>query len=52
MPDAFVYAGKSHPELRGADLILTYVANGPDEKVANDMNLYFPQFVKVTLNHP
>ena len=46
-PDAFVYGGKSHAELKGADLILTYVANGPDEKVAKDMNLYFPRFAKV-----
>ncbi|HUD14877.1 MAG TPA: DUF4185 domain-containing protein [Terracidiphilus sp.] len=50
-PDAFVYAGKSHAELKGADLILTYAANGPDEKVAKDMSLYFPRFVKVDL-HP
>jgi Domain of unknown function (DUF4185) len=49
-PDAFVYAGKSHAELKGADLILTYAANGPDEKVAKDMNLYFPRFVKVNLH--
>jgi hypothetical protein len=50
-PDAFVYAGKSHAELKGADLVLTYAANGPDEKVAKDMSLYFPRFVKVDL-HP
>ena len=50
-PDAFVYAGKSHAELKGADLILTYAANGPDEKVAKDISLYFPRFVKVDL-HP
>ena len=37
---------KSHD----ADLILTYVANGPDEKVAKDMSLYFPRFVKVELH--
>jgi len=49
-PDAFVYAGKSHAELKGADLILTYVANGPDEKLAKDMSLYFPRFVKVDLH--
>jgi hypothetical protein len=48
-PNAFVYAGKSHAELKGADLILTYAANGPDEKVARDMSLYFPRFVKVDL---
>lgn len=49
-PDAFVYAGKSHPELKGAELILTYATNGPDEKVAKDMNLYFPRFVRVDLH--
>lgn len=49
-PDAFVYAGKSHAELKGADLILTYASNGPDEKVAKDMSLYFPRFVKVELH--
>jgi hypothetical protein len=48
-PNAFVYAGKSHAELKGADLILTYAANGPDEKVAKDMSLYFPRFAKVEL---
>ncbi len=51
-PDAFVYAGKSHAELTGADLVLTYVANGSDEKLARDMSLYFPQFVKVDLHGP
>lgn len=48
-PDAFVYAGKSHPELRGADLIVTYAANGDDKKVAADMSLYFPRFVRAEL---
>jgi hypothetical protein len=47
--DAFVYAGKSHTELKGADLILTYATNGPDEKIAKDLSLYFPRFVKVEL---
>jgi hypothetical protein len=27
--------------LKGAELILIYATNGPDEKVAKDMNLYF-----------
>jgi hypothetical protein len=48
-PDAFVYAGKSHPELRDADLIITYAANGSDDRVAHDMSLYFPRFVRVQL---
>jgi len=51
-PDAFVYAGKSHAELTGADLILTYVANGFNESVARDMSRYFPRFVKVELHGP
>ncbi len=50
-PGAFVYAGKSHAELKGADLIVTYAANGPDEKVLKDMSLYFPRFVKIELHN-
>ena len=47
--DAFVYAGKGHPGLLGADLVATYVANSFDgTKVLTDMSLYFPRFVKVT----
>ena len=48
-PDAFVYAGKSHSELKGADLVLTYAANGDDKKLATDMSLYFPRFAQVEL---
>lgn len=50
-PDAFVYAGKSHPELKGADLVITYAANESDEKLATDMSIYFPRFVRVQLAH-
>lgn len=46
-PDAFVYAAKLHPELRGGDLIITYVANSMGPRVLSDMNLYFPRFVRV-----
>ncbi len=49
-PDAFVYGGKAHPELSGADLIVTYAANGSDERLATDMTIYFPRFVRVTFN--
>jgi hypothetical protein len=48
-PNPFVYAGKSHPELTGADLVVTYAANGPDQIVLQDLSLYFPRFVRVTL---
>lgn len=45
---AFVYAGKGHPELTGADVVATYAANSLDgNKVLTDMSLYFPRFVKV-----
>jgi hypothetical protein len=48
-PDPFVYAGKAHPELKGADLIVTYAANGKDSRLATDLTIYFPRFVKVQL---
>jgi hypothetical protein len=48
-PRPFVYAGKSHAELKGADLILTYATNSFDDKDTNDMSIYFPRFVKVDL---
>jgi len=46
-PEPFVYAGKSHPELTGADVIITYAANGNDQTLATDMSIYFPRFVRV-----
>lgn len=48
-PDVFVYAGKSHPELTGADLVVTYATNSNDKKLPTDMDLYFPRFVKIDL---
>jgi hypothetical protein len=48
-PDAFVYAGKSHPELIGADMIITYVDNSNDQTLATDMTIYYPRFVRLTL---
>ena len=48
----FVYGAKSHPELDGADLIVTYTANGSDERLATDMSIYFPRFVKVRIPQP
>lgn len=48
-PEAFVYAGKGHANLKGADVVATYAANGSDARLATDMNLYFPRFVRITL---
>ncbi|HEY4102288.1 MAG TPA: DUF4185 domain-containing protein [Polyangiaceae bacterium] len=48
-PDAFVYAGKAHPEQRGADLAATYVPSSMDGAPPdpND-DLYYPRFVRVS----
>ena len=49
-PKAFVYAAKGHPELEGADLVVTYATNtlGDFAGLVADTSLYFPRFVKVT----
>lgn len=45
--DAFMYAGKAHPELQGADGIFTYVVNSFDFQVLlDDPSLYYPRFLK------
>jgi hypothetical protein len=47
-PEPFVYAGKAHPELVGADLALTYVPSafedGPPDP---DEVYYYPRFAKL-----
>jgi len=45
---AFVYAGKAHPELEGADLVATYAANSFDfATLVADTTLYYPRFVRL-----
>ena len=45
----FVYAGKAHPELRGADLVATYATNSFDfAEAVRDTSLYYPRFVRLT----
>jgi len=46
-PDPFVYVGKSHPELTGGDMIVTYTANGDNQTLATDMSIYYPRFVRL-----
>ena len=43
-----IYAGKAHPQLRGADLVLTYATNSFDfaEQFADSL-LYYPRFVRL-----
>ncbi|CAN5355839.1 hypothetical protein BH09MYX1_BH09MYX1_36840 [soil metagenome] len=46
----FVYAGKGHAELDGADLVATYVTNSfESQKTYDDMSLYYPRFVRASL---
>lgn len=48
-PHPFVYAAKAHPELRGDGLLITYAANGSEQRLATDMSIYFPRFVRAHL---
>jgi hypothetical protein len=45
--DIMIYAAKAHPEITGADIIITYNTNGPIEKIIADTTLYYPRFVKI-----
>lgn len=47
MPDLLIYAGKSHPMLRGAEIVFTYVVNTTKEnRLLKDMTIYFPVMLK------
>jgi hypothetical protein len=48
-PNIMIYAGKAHPELTGADLILTYATNTFkfDEQLTDSL-IYYPRFVRLT----
>jgi hypothetical protein len=50
--DAFVYAGKAHPELTGADLVLTYASNASVDVCLADESIYYPRFGRVSLERP
>ncbi|HSR33083.1 MAG TPA: hypothetical protein VLY63_21165, partial [Anaerolineae bacterium] len=47
IPDILIYAAKAHPQLVGADRVLTYATNivGYGQLVARD-DLYYPRFLK------
>jgi hypothetical protein len=45
--DVLIYAGKAHPHLQGADLVMTYVVNTTDwELLLDDNSIYYPKFLK------
>lgn len=48
-PHAMIYAAKAHPELTGADLVLTYVNNSVAfAEHLSDPRIYYPRFVRLT----
>jgi hypothetical protein len=47
-PGLLLYAGKAHPHLQGADLVVTYVSNAFDPgMLMGDDSIYFPRFVRI-----
>jgi hypothetical protein len=48
-PNVMIYAGKAHPQLTGADLVLTYATNTFDfAEYGTDSLIYYPRFVRLT----
>jgi hypothetical protein len=47
IPEIMIYAGKAHPHLDGADIVLTYATNGPESLIVADTCLYYPRFVRL-----
>jgi hypothetical protein len=48
--NVLIYAARAHPELGGADLVVTYASNTLDGDVLmEDLSLYFPRFVRIGL---
>jgi hypothetical protein len=46
-PNPFVYAGKAHAELKGGEVVISYAANGGDNRLWNDLTIYLPRFVRL-----
>jgi hypothetical protein len=50
-PRVMIYAAKAHPELAGADLVLTYATNSFElADVIRDQTLYYPRFVRLSFS--
>ena len=44
-----IYAGKAHPQLEGADLVLTYATNSFEfADHFSDPTIYYPRFVRLS----
>ena len=53
-PDIMIYAAKAHPELFGADLLLTYATNSFRlfQEHMRDTLIYYPRFLRLTRCSP
>ena len=49
-PNVMMYAAKAHPEMAGADLIITYNTNAPIEIIIQDTTIYYPRLVRFDWN--
>lgn len=48
-PKVLIYSAKAHPELAGADLVLTYATNTTEfSEHLTDSEIYYPRFVRLT----
>ncbi|PKK82582.1 MAG: hypothetical protein CVT49_12925 [candidate division Zixibacteria bacterium HGW-Zixibacteria-1] len=47
MPGIMIYAAKAHPEIVGADIIITYNTNAPIEMIISDTTIYYPRFLRL-----
>jgi len=48
-PHVMIYAAKAHPELTGADVVLTYATNTFESaELLADSPIYYPRFVRLT----
>jgi hypothetical protein len=53
VPNLMLYAVKAHPELKCDGLALTYASNTTRlEQLLDSSTIYYPRFVRVTLNRP
>lgn len=48
-PNVMIYSAKAHPDLTGADLVLTYATNTFQfDEHFSDAQIYYPRFVRLT----
>ena len=44
--EVMIYAAKAHPELPGADLVITYNTNAPFRIIVSDTAIYYPTLIR------